>query len=406
MNYYNDNDPKACAWIRELIAEKLIPPGHIDGRSISEVQPEDLRGFTQCHFFAGIAGWSLALRIARWPDSRPVWSGSCPCPPFSAAGKKTTCARCLGKPIPHPLKTGVFACIQCGHEWLGDARHLWPEFLRLIRQCRPAEVFGEQVASFDGLVWLAGVRATLEALTYGVGGSDLCAAGVRAPHIRQRLWWVAQSEGIRRERRDALARFGHAPDEPERQGTDGRRMVEPNGAGWQPGEFTPQGARHGGSAEPAGGAGGMAYVRGQGLPGRAKQPARKERSTAQRGGGAGQLGDAERDGREQGADAVCSRQRQPAGPGEDGRLAHPDERGRGTGRTGEAPSTAALQPHDTGFWDRYELIPCADGKVRRVEPGVEPLAYGVPGRVGLLRGYGNAIVPEVAANFIEAYLTS
>jgi hypothetical protein len=52
----------------------------------------------------------------------------------------------------------------------------------------------------------------------------------------------------------------------------------------------------------------------------------------------------------------------------------------------------------------FDLIPCRDGKARRVEPGTFPLAHGVPGRVGLLRGYGNAIVPEVGALFVAAYL--
>jgi DNA (cytosine-5)-methyltransferase 1 len=44
-----------------------------------------------------------------------------------------------------------------------------------------------------------------------------------------------------------------------------------------------------------------------------------------------------------------------------------------------------------------------DGKVRRIEPGTRPLVDGIPGRVGLLRGYGNAIVPQVAAQFIQAF---
>jgi len=54
-------------------------------------------------------------------------------------------------------------------------------------------------------------------------------------------------------------------------------------------------------------------------------------------------------------------------------------------------------------WSRFEHVACADGW-RRVESGSFPLAYGLPGRVGILRGYGNAIVPQVAAAFINAYL--
>lgn len=127
--YYNEIDPYAAQWLRNLIDAGLIAPGDVDERSIVDVQPEDLEGYTQCHFFAGIAGWSQALRLAGWPDDRPVWTGSCPCQPFSAAGK------------------GAGA---------NDTRHLWPEFFRLIEACRPRTIFGEQVASALGRQWLCG----------------------------------------------------------------------------------------------------------------------------------------------------------------------------------------------------------------------------------------------------------
>jgi DNA (cytosine-5)-methyltransferase 1 len=166
-SYYNENDPKAAAWLRELIKCGHIADGEVDERSIVDVRPDELAGFTQCHFFAGIGGWSYALRLAGWPDDRPVWTGSCPCQPFSVAGKGAGTA---------------------------DARHLWPEFHRLISECRPSTVFGEQVASRAGRDWLATVRADLEALGYAVGAADLCAASVGAPHIRQRLYFVANAE--------------------------------------------------------------------------------------------------------------------------------------------------------------------------------------------------------------------
>ena len=167
MNFYNEIDLKAAQWLRELISDGLIPKGVVDERDIRYIKPEELDGYTQCHFFAGIGGWSYALRLAGWPEDRPVWTGSCPCQPFSVAGKRG------------------------GTE---DARHLWPTFRWLIAQCRPATVFGEQVASPAGRSWLSGVRSDLEVLGYAFGGADLCAAGVGAPHIRARLWWVAQSE--------------------------------------------------------------------------------------------------------------------------------------------------------------------------------------------------------------------
>jgi DNA (cytosine-5)-methyltransferase 1 len=161
--YYNEIDPYAAQWLRNLIAAGHIAPGDVDERSIVNVRPDDLRGYTQCHFFAGIGGWSLALRLAEWPDDRLVWTGSCPCQPLSSAGKRK------------------------GH---ADQRHLWPAFYGLIAQCRPAMVFGEQVASKDGREWLAAVRADLEGLGYAVGAADLCAASLGAHHARHRLWWV------------------------------------------------------------------------------------------------------------------------------------------------------------------------------------------------------------------------
>ena len=166
LAYYNEIDPYAAQWLRNLIEAGHIAPGIVDTRSIEDVEPEFLQNFTQCHFFAGIGVWSLALRRAGWPDDRPVWTGSCPCQPFSAAGKGAG---------------------------FDDERHLWPAFDYLIQQCRPAVVFGEQVASKDGLAWLDLVRTDLEAKGYAFGAADLCAAGIGAPHIRQRLYWVGNN---------------------------------------------------------------------------------------------------------------------------------------------------------------------------------------------------------------------
>lgn len=57
-----------------------------------------------------------------------------------------------------------------------------------------------------------------------------------------------------------------------------------------------------------------------------------------------------------------------------------------------------------GFWSDTIWIPCTDGKARRIKPGIQPLAHGVSGRVGLLRGAGNAIVSQAAAQFIQAFM--
>ena len=171
MNYYNENNPYCVEWLRELIDQGLIPPGEVDPRSIQDVEPSDLKGFVQCHFFVGIAGWSVALHLAGWPEDVPVWTGSCPCQPFSVAGKQKKHA---------------------------DERHLWPAFYRLINECRPTAIFGEQVSGKSGLEWLADVRLDLEQSGYAVGGADLAAAGAGALHTRQRLFWLAYASSNRR----------------------------------------------------------------------------------------------------------------------------------------------------------------------------------------------------------------
>jgi DNA (cytosine-5)-methyltransferase 1 len=323
--YYNEWDEYAAQWLRNLIARNLIAPGEVDTRSIVEVQPDDLLGFGQRHFFAGIGGWSLAARLAGIPDDEPIWTGSCPCQPFSAAGKRRGNA---------------------------DERHLWPEFRRLIAECEPAVVFGEQVASKDGRVWLAGVRADLEALGYAVGAADLCAAGIGAPHIRQRLWWVADANGSTGEQ-------GCAIDGGRHQGGDAIEGAGPCGGGV------------------SGGLGDADISRSQG---------RHDRSGE--GGGADQWA---------------------AGPaGQFSGVADADGNGcEGPGlhilkRRQEQTVCDAGGAGSRGFWSCFELVPCADGKARRIEPGSFPLASGVPARVGRLRAYGNSIVPQVAAEFIAA----
>jgi DNA (cytosine-5)-methyltransferase 1 len=176
--YYNEIDANAAAWLRELIAGGHIAPGDVDTRSIADVQSADLAGYTQCHFFAGIGGWSYALRLAGWLDRRPVWTGSCPCQPFAMSGKR---------------------------KGTDDPRHLWPEFYRLIGERRPTTIFGEQVAGKDGYAWFDIFSADLESSSYAVGAADLAAACVGAPHIRQRLFWLADSACAGRWWRPALA---------------------------------------------------------------------------------------------------------------------------------------------------------------------------------------------------------
>ena len=165
--YYNEIDPHAAQHLRNLVDAGHIAPGVVDTCSIEDVTPNDLTGFNQCHFFAGIGGWSLALRRAGWPDSRPAWTASCPCQPFSAAGKG------LG---------------------FADERHLWPSAHWLVGQRRPVVVFGEQSGSADANDWIDLVQADVEALGYAFGAVAFPSASVGAPHQRDRAYWVADAD--------------------------------------------------------------------------------------------------------------------------------------------------------------------------------------------------------------------
>ncbi|WCR09872.1 DNA cytosine methyltransferase [Paracoccus stylophorae] len=292
--YYNDADPAACAWLRELIAAGLLPRGEVDGRSIMDVEPADLRGFMQCHFFAGIGGWPYALRLAGVAEDLSVWTGSPPCQPFSVAGQRK------------------------GQD---DDRHLAPAFLQLVAACRPNIVFGEQVASAAvlgpvcgaaraaaegpaGWAWFDALADALEAASYAVAAADLPAAGIGAPHIRQRLFFGAVA-------------------------------MEGGGLG------------HGFCA---------------GSQGRIGMPGGADQRAARPTGLAGGLVDHDAD-------------------------------------------LAGASATD-GVWRDPDWLLCRDDRWRPVEPGTFPLADGIPRRMGLLRGYGNAIVPPLAAEFVRAFLES
>ena len=360
MVYYNEIDPYAAQWLRNLIAARHIAAGEVDVRSICDVDPADLAGFTQCHFFAGIGVWSHALRLAGWPDDRPVWTGSCPCQPFSAAGKR-----------------GGF----------DDERHLWPEFFRLIRERRPPVVFGEQVASKDGLQWLDAVQADLESASYASAAADLCAAGVGAPHIRQRLYWVADAGCVGREvalqqHRSGLSANGLGQTD-VRGGDGALGRVANNNKGlegrWESGREC--GTER--AAGPSGVAGGLADA--QHDDGRADEQGRGSDRRAADGGGGAVVRMADADAaskRVVGASDIC--------------VDRWETRYARAGSRGSSPTN--------GHWRDADWLYCRDGKWRPVEPGTFPLAHGAAARVGRLRAYGNAIVPQVAQAFIEAFM--
>jgi DNA (cytosine-5)-methyltransferase 1 len=182
--YYNEFDPYAAQWLRNLIAAGHIAPGEVDDRSILDVTADELSGFDQCHFFAGVGGWQLALRLAGWGDERPVWTGSCPCQPYS-----------------------VGSVAHGGAKGQSDERHLWPAFFGLISQCAPPVVFGEQVADAIGWGWLDEASWDLEGESYACAAAVLRASGFDARHHRKRLYWLANASGPGRQGYNPIERF-------------------------------------------------------------------------------------------------------------------------------------------------------------------------------------------------------
>nr|MDN1157287.1 DNA cytosine methyltransferase [Escherichia coli] len=335
MNYYNEWDKGAAAWLRELIKQGHIPFGVVDERSITEVKPEDLDGFTQCHFFAGIGGWPLALRLAGVSEDTPLWTGSPPCQPFSAAGKQL----------------GQF-----------DPRHLAPVFLDLISECRPPVLFGEQVAPAIAKSWMCDLQTHLEGEDYAVGFAVLPACSVGAPHKRDRLFFgahrLAHTRSITDNKRCEYAQY--------------RRQNETEQTGL-------------GRCD-----GGMAHSDDTRPQGRERVPERANEQSAGAGSVESKLADA------------TKRRRGEECPDTERRVVRDSEEGWAPGR-GTSGGYNTTNTHN-GFWSDADWLGCRDGKFRPVESGTFPLANGIPARVGRLRGYGNAIVPQVAAEFIKAFM--
>jgi DNA (cytosine-5)-methyltransferase 1 len=306
MNYYNEFDPFAAAWLRELIKAGLIPEGDVDERSITDVKPSDLKGYTQCHFFTGIGGWSYALELAGWSADRPVWTGSPPCQPFSTAGNQK------GK---------------------DDERHLWPHFFELIRECKPATVFGEQVASAIRHNWFDDLQTDMEREGYAAGMVVLPACSIGAPHKRDRLFYVANrladTGSERQQGQGGLGRPGYSEESEDRQ-VD--RVINASGID--------------------------------------STVAKSDnfRSVHESIGGSIQ---------------------------QDGSQSYDES------------TSGCSSSRSSTMWNDSRFIYCRDGKYRPipVEPSLFPLLpNGIPNRVGILRGAGNAIVPQIAAEVIKAFM--
>jgi DNA (cytosine-5)-methyltransferase 1 len=324
-SYFNEIDPFCAAWLRNL-----WPDAGIDERNIRNItRPVDA---VRQHYFAGIGGWELALQLAGWPADREVWTGSCPCQPFSVAGKGQADE---------------------------DERDLWPAFFRLIAIGRPPVIVGEQVNGAITYGWLDRVCDDLEGIGYAIGAAVLPACGVGAPHIRQRLYWVAirlADAEMRRQRIHGSA--SRIPRHPE-------LGVETGGVA---------------QSESANGRCGSQSVESE-----ARIWRRGLSSDSQHSG----LGDSDR-----------SRLERHLGHVHDG-----DQSGRFDAKSNRSA------------WTASDLIYCQDGRWRRIplEPSLQPLAdsgrFGNPridrklsSRIGALQAAGNAIVIPLAAEFIKAVM--
>lgn len=427
--FYNENSAYPAQWTRNLIEAGHIAPGVVDERSISDLPSDAVRGACQFHAFAGYGTWSHALRLAGVSDETECWTGSPPCQPFSQAGQ--------GKGF-------------------DDERHLWPAWYKLIKKCHPPVLFGEEVGSPAGMLWFEFVRAELEAEGYAVGGANLPAASVGAPHIRQRLFFVADStdggwsERARRlyregdERASELGRprdagtvayhhyhrceglrsgglpydenapLGHDVNgcseahrlgySSSRSGRDVRTVfgtqASSGGEGIESGNFADESFDAGAASNLADNASARcnnAEDRGTDCDDERPGPWGQQ---SKRGGSIGELGHHHH---HQG----LAQQR-----GQPGVLR---EASRGDARQATLRAGSPVG----GFWSDAEWIPCTDGKWRPAKRGAFPLAYGDAGnlappcpgreehrynRTGALKAIGNAIVPQVAATFIRAFI--
>jgi DNA (cytosine-5)-methyltransferase 1 len=430
VNYYNENDRQKAEWLRWLMANDVISKGHVDERSIEDVTIGDLAGYRQCHFFAGIGIWSYSLRLAGWSDDRPAWTASCPCQPWSLAGE--------GK----------------GAE---DERHLWPACFRLITVGRPDVLFGEQTADGDGITWLDHVQNDMESISYRFGPLVLPAAGFGAPHGRHRTIFVADAKVPGRPAGEQRGNVGtKAPGGKRLRGTPGHReardLAHANGSRSRRREQA--GGLEAGTRPGNAGSSGLGELGEEGSMANAQ--CSEWRESVQRDGTDGS--NARRDEASSGpsacdqtsvmADAQSERghgtvrarngHARPADNGASRRLYDAQRAGleiRSGGLshagTSEGTPTATITPGTpgpcNGFWADAEWIPTR-GKVpgtidwRAIKPHSLALDdgaatdflrmcdYGFPlvakseARTLRIRGYGDGIVAQVAAEFVKAYM--
>lgn len=360
--YYNEFDPKAAAWLRQLIKNGDIAPGEVDERSIIDVTPADLAGFTQHHFFAGIGVWSYALRNSGWVDHRPICTASLPCQPFSAAGKQ---------------------------KGTSDERHLLPHFLDLVRECGFDTIIGEQVESAIRHGWLDDLHTEMEAQGYAVGHCVLGAHSAGSFHQRQRLYWVAKSVA-----NPSSTQFGSGTKvDSVLSGMRENRQISHNTD--RPSETHIVSMAHASRER-------LQRHRGFEQVAVSQMREGEKRYFAESG-----MGNAEHDGQlaspftGSNAETVCNSKTRANSPSES----------KGAGSSGIVS-------------EDIEWLYCRDNKYRAVKSGLKPLVdgsaegvgysgdpsqpidadYSAEARVMRLKGYGNAIQAGTAQMFIEAFM--
>ncbi len=363
MNDYNEHDPFAAEWLRALIKAGHLPAGDVDQRSIEDVAPDELTAYNQCHFFAGIGGWPLALRLAGWPEESPVWTGSVPCQLLSSAGKR---------------------------KGVADQRHLWPAFFWLIWQCRPPVIFGEQVSSKTALKWWDLVADDLAGADYAAAAADLPAASVGAPHKRARLFWVGHTHrsGWQRQRPTQSKRWQRSSiaSRPSQSNlvaaptSQSRRQGKNRGASQGNASIECHCSDGVGERSPASGVG---HANGQRQQEQWCQVSVEKKESSAQLSGSGRCVE----------HPISQRRERPEARSPGDRESSPEKVWTSVARA-DGPSN---------HWADCEWLDCRDGKKRPVEPRIRLLADGVPGRVATLRGFGNAIIPQLAAEFVQAY---
>jgi len=351
--YYNEWEPYCAQWLRNLIDAGHLPPGDVDERSITDVEPEELKGYSQHHFFAGIGGWALATRLAGVRDSERVVTGSPPCQPFSTAGQR---------------------------KGYSDERHLAPHWIKLVAAIRPVWVFGEQVAAaIRKDDWLDDLLDALEAQGYATGASVLPACSVGAPHIRQRLWVVARLADSRYTEPGSF-----------------KKSYRKNQKIWS--TKTDDTTRRG---EPIGMANPYTPIKRVEQGSDTELDQRREGNTRVGHWSIGDnvrvvnSGDSQRETR--GLSSGVHKELNAAWNTSPLSGLYGTEPSSGDGARLRSKRASSIE----AGWNDTDWLWCRDGKWRPVESGTFPLANGVSGRVGRLRAYGNAIVPQVAAEVIK-----